>query len=352
MKRLKYKFKWYIGVFAALLLLYSALCWAKSLKYAVTEGIGSNFDSFWSSAMYKKEDVSGVNQILTYLTTGQASATQVKSGKDGWLFFNTARTVNDYNGSDVYSGEELSQMLSTALGVQSELGRREINSVIIVAPNKSNVYFDQVLDDFSYSETSRTEKMIEYLAASGVNIISLKDALLEGKSSWQIYYSYDTHWNQLGAYIGVKEALASFDIEISPLSERTVSSMPLRECYHHNAIDDLAIIAGLEKILDDDVEYIIDGTASIDWSTLAVEQNERLVSHFTNPGAQLDSTVFVVGDSFSTSMLPELCEVFSNVYVVHRDGFKPSQIDEFSPDYVIFEYLERYSDQLASVSLN
>ena len=349
---LKYKFKWYIGVFVAILLLYSALCWAKSLKYAVTEGIGSNFDSFWSSAMYKKEDVSGVNQILTYLTTGQASATQVKSGKEGWLFFNTARTINDYNGADVYSDKELSQMLSAALDVQSELDRREINSVIIVAPNKSNVYFDQVLDCFSYSETSRTEKMVEHLAAGGVNIISLKDALLEGKSSWQIYYSYDTHWNQLGAYIGVKEALATFGIEIEPLAERTINSMPLKECYHYNAIDDLANIAGLEKILDDDVEYIIDGTTSIDWNTLLVEQDEGLISYFENSSAQLDSTVFLVGDSYRTAMLPELCEVFSNVYVVHRDGFKPSQIDEFSPDYVIFEYLERYSSQLADVSLN
>ena len=59
--------------------------------------------------------------------------------------------------------------------------------------------------------------------------------------------------------------------------------------------------------------------------------------------------VLLVGDSFRTSMIPALSKVFSDVYVLHRSFYNAIMLDEIDPDYVIVEYVERYSENIGEV---
>ena len=62
-------------------------------------------------------------------------------------------------------------------------------------------------DVYSHVDKTRTDLMAEFLSNQGINIVSPKNYLIDIHERLQLYYYYDTHWNQLGAYIGVRNTL-------------------------------------------------------------------------------------------------------------------------------------------------
>lgn len=106
---------------------------------------------------------------------------------------------------------------------------------------------------------------------------------------------------------------------------------------------------GLRWVFNDEKEYKVDGTVDIEWERFANEQADGM-SHFKNDNAMICGVVFLIGDSFRTSMVPLLGETFSDVYVVHRNSYEPEMFNEVSPDYLILEYVERYSSCIGEIS--
>ena len=103
---------------------------------------------------------------------------------------------------------------------------------------KENVYAEYVPDTYTHNEPSRADCLVDYLKTNGINILTSKEELLLNHSDYQLYYSYDTHWNQLGAYIGVKNVLQSWGMKMPALRERTITSEKLN--YHYGGKDDIA----------------------------------------------------------------------------------------------------------------
>lgn len=280
----------------------------------------------------------------------------IRSGSWGgnkWLFYKSETDgdpIKDYEGTNRYSTEEKQEILQQALKTQNELESRGISFIFLIAPNKENVYSEYMSDTYKHADISSTDILIGYLQDNGVRIVSPKAELLAEHMKQQLYYSYDTHWNQLGAYIGVKNALAEWSISIPDLAARNITASALKENYHYCASDDLADMLGLRSLVfNDEIEYVVDGTYLIDWTEFEVQQENKEVSHYHNPDAKVNSSVFLVGDSFRVSMLPALGEVFSDIFVVHRHYYAPDMIDQIDPEYVIIEYVERYSSEIGHV---
>jgi hypothetical protein len=174
---------------------------------------------------------------------------------------------------------------------------------------------------------------------------------LDNHDEFQLYYSYDTHWNQLGAYVGVKNVMESWNISKPILAERSILSYNLAGNYHYCGVDDLAKMVGMRSFLyNDEKEYEVEGTGVMDWKEFEDEQNNNEVSYFYNADAQMKATLLLVGDSFRTAMIPSLRETFSDVYVVHRSYYTADLLDEIEPEYLIAEYVERYSSNIGKIS--
>lgn len=109
-------------------------------------------------------------------------------------------------------------------------------------------------------------------------------------------------------------------------------------------------MVGLRFAFNDDTEYIVDGTGVMDWGKYTQEQNLGEVSYFENESAKVAKTVLLVGDSYRSSMIPALSETFSKVYVVHRASYSTDIIDRVKPEYIISEYVERYSSDIKTIS--
>jgi hypothetical protein len=380
MKKICANFQWYNIIVIVCISAFSLLCWGNFARKAgsafvsyvetstedekenkiaeyvdMLDGYMDEADSVWDNAIIKKGKLSILDNYYTYFLTREIASCQVVDGKNNWLFYKSTvdgDPIEDYEGTNRYSSSKMKDILNQALATQEELNSRNIKLAIMVAPNKENIYSEYMPDTYTHAEVSSTDILIDYLAENGVHIVSPKQELLENRAEFQLYYSYDTHWNQLGAYVGVKNVLKSWEISKPELAERAISSYNLAGNYHYCGVDDLAKMLGMRSFFyNDEIEYEIEGTGVMDWKKLEEEQNNDEVSYFYNPDAKLNAKLLLAGDSFRVSMIPSLRETFSDVYVVHRSYYTPDLLDEIEPEYLIAEYVERYSGEIGGISL-
>jgi hypothetical protein len=318
------------------------------------DGYINKADSTWYNTMFKKANLSRVDTYYTYYLTKEIASSQVVKGSGSWLFYKSAtdgNPIGDYEGTNRYSSSEMNNILNQALATQEELKSRNIKLAIMVAPNKENIYSEYMPDTYTHADISSTDILIDYLAENGVNIVSPKQELLANHDEFQLYYSYDTHWNQLGAYIGVKNVLESWNISKPTLAERSISSYSLAGNYHECGEDDLAKMVGMrDSLFNDEIEYEVEDTGVMNWKEFKEELNNNAVQYFYNSDAQMNAKILLVGDSFRTSMIPALRETFSDVYVVHRSSYSAKILNQIEPDYLIAEYVERYSSNIGKIS--
>lgn len=375
---------WHVYLVIAAILIISALSWGSFAKTVINETmlensqadneittngkeINSSEDGFTyiyellngpiekvnnSWKVFKQSFFSSIDTFTTYFVTGEISSLQVIGGKKGWLFYGSkidGDSIGDFEGTNYLSDAEMEAMYDTAISAQNEMENRGIKFVILVPPNKENVYAEYMTEAYLHCEKSRTDILVDYLSEKGANIISPKQELLQEHLDYQLYYSYDTHWNQLGAYIGVKSTLKFWGYDLPDFSERNIICKDLNNEYHYGASDDLAQLTGMRFVFFNEKEYIIDGTLPVDWSEFEKEQNETGISYFYNENASIDAKIAIFGDSFRISTVPSLGEQFSEVYVAERSNFTAAVIDEINPDYVILEFVERYSDAIKNV---
>ena len=311
-------------------------------------------DSAWYDRIYEKKNLNALHSMYVYYTLKESPSEQVVVGKEDWLFYvekGERDSIADYEGTDRYTVEEMNEFLYVTLENQKRLEEKGIQTAILVAPNKENVYAEYMPDRYTHNPVSNTDIVVEYLQNQGVSIVSPKEDMLDMRSEQQLYYTYDSHWNQLGAYVGVNRILSLWDIPMEHLLERNIASYELKDNYHEGAWNDLANMGGLNYLFDDEVEYEVEGTIQIDWTQYAAEQYGKQVSHYVNENAKLSQKLFLVGDSFRTAMIPALNEVFGEVFVIHRSDYNPKMLEMVNPDYVIVEYVERYASQMRDFNL-
>lgn len=366
MKEKRKHFSGQIVIIIILMFVFSFLCWkqffqnAKNMvflahedetlsKLEIFDEYIDTVDSFWYDQIYEKKNLNALHSMYTYYTLREIPDEQVVAGKEDWLFYVEkvdSDSIAEYEGTDRYTEAEMQEFLVAALANQNRMGEREIQTAVLVAPNKENVYAEYMPDRYIHNPVSNTDLLVECLQKQGVCVLSPKEELCKLRSEKQLYYTYDSHWNQLGAYVGAKQLLDFWGIPMDNLLEREITSYALNENYHEGAWSDLAHMAGLNYVFEDEIEYEVQGTIQIDWNQYAVEQFSKQVSHYTNEKALLAKKIFLIGDSFRTAMIPALSEVFQEVYVIHRSDYTPEMLETVSPDYVVVEYVERYVGQM------
>ena len=128
-----------------------------------------------------------------YLLTGGAGE-QVRSGSDGWLFLAEELRYDAAGAAHLAARAELLAGATRALAAQG------VRLLVAVVPDKARIY-PNYLAGGVYPDylRSRYPDALAILRAGGVHAIDLLTPLQGAARSAQVYYSSDTHWNQLGA---------------------------------------------------------------------------------------------------------------------------------------------------------
>lgn len=325
-------------------------------KYA---SIISNIEKIWSERFPYSNELGMIDSRTTYLFTREISSDNVILGKENWLFYNSSGTINaysktedtmaDYRGAYYHTKDEMDIIANEVIDVQSYLDKHKIKFSLLICPNKSSIYYEYMPETYERAESTRTDKLVEYLKKKDINIIYPKEQFLEDKDMYQLYYKYDSHWNKLGAYDAYSMILKSWNINNKCIFDAEVKEKNLSENYHHSAKADLAAMIGLRNdFFDDEIEYCI-SNRQIDWEKYEFEQEGGEYSHFFNEEARINKTVLLIGDSFQSALIPALMDDFSDVYVCFRRNYTVDMLERFCPNYVIVEWAERNSADVSKI---
>lgn len=185
-------------------------------------------------------------------------------GKEKWLFLKWDSLIPNYMGTYTYTTEELERAKNNLIRLKEVFNQNGADFYMVICPDKNQIYPEYMPDYIKRkSIKSGTDIFVEYIKNnSDIKVVYPKEELLKYKDKYQLYYKYDTHWNNLGAYIGYSELMKSLNIYVENIDNVNIKSLSANErfnfggIYHYN---DMANMLSLSKIkyYNDDKTYII-----------------------------------------------------------------------------------------------
>lgn len=220
-----------------------------------------------------------VNAGLDYALFGTSQSDQVLPGRDGWLFYkdgpNAAQPMANYQG---------------------------------------------------LTEENRTDLMAAYLQSHTTVPVVWRYDVLRSQARQNpdrlLYYKTDTHWNAVGALIGLDGIFEALDMPTLPPESYPVDT-------EGTTTGDMANVAALYASLPAEKRYVVPGYARM------FEKDSRAVR--------------VIGDSFSEYYMPYLQARFTNSWREHIDTFTLGVVEHPGCDILILEVNERSLDKLLAI---
>ncbi|NLL92394.1 MAG: hypothetical protein GX222_08315 [Ruminococcaceae bacterium] len=301
------------------------------------------FQQYFNDHLPFKNQLVAVNSLVSMRLFHTTASPLVLVGEKNWLFFNNIgadNPIDDVLGITTYSEEDLKLAAENIERRRENLESQGIELYVMVVPNKEAAYFEYLPGYIQekVAEKSRTDELAEYLVKNGVDIVYPKQELLAAKEKNQVYYKYDTHWNHLGAYTGVRELYSCMGISLPALdSYKVTTGAPSK---------DLADLAGIGTFCEDDVSYWTEGFG--EGIGYKAEYLDHGYVRYTSDSED-NRTVLVIGDSYFGSMQPYFYLQFGEVIEINRNAAKynPDElIARYRPDIVVLQIVERASSVL------
>lgn len=298
-----------------------------------------------------------INQINFAFCTaaGLQPADIVCMGKDNWFFYNqnrhssksnifSERIYADYIGANLFTQEECRTIIQNLSVLRDECQKRNIPLVILISPNKSTIYGDEYYPDGWKRKNpdvlTRARQVTRLLREEGFTVIYPEEELLKWKKELpcDLYYHRDTHWNHIGGYIVSRLLMNEIDPsvkvpEIDPKKIRTdIIENP-----------DLVRMIGISGDLSEKIYYV---------------EYEDMRYFYDSPDPHIyrwmpenkkvpdGKRVFFYGDSFMVALQPVMGNYTNRVAIFREYELNTAAVDQFKPDVIVFETVERLLDRL------
>ncbi len=300
---------------------------------------GSLFEEFYADNLPYRNELIQMNNLLSYSVLGESASKQIIIGEKGWLFYKEG--ITDYKGINHYSEDMLVGIAESLERASAYLEKRNTRLIVMFAPNKETVYSDYIPNYIKrVSEKTKTDLLVEYLEDNtDIDIVYPKEELCRLGKDYQLYYKNDTHWNNLGAFVGVQRLCTKISGGgVEHLEQQEITHYSLRESQNIDRYD-LAQMINLKKWVCDDRVYNIVNSYDVETFDYNKEKYE-------NDEAVYMEKVLVLGDSFSDAMKPEMSKLFSEVTFLKHGPYEEDIIQKYAPDVVVLEIVERYSYHL------
>lgn len=291
-----------------------------------------------------------LNSLIDYYVLNTSSNSGVTKGKDNWLFYSNKSDgdpMSDYTGRKLYTEDQLQTIARNMKMTKDNLAEQGIDFVLFLAPNRERVYPEYMPDYYGQpAENSDLKQVVDYLRANtDVKVVCPYEDLMAYKKDHPdqiLYHMTDTHWNDLGGYIGAKDLFkavgASWDD--NKVKIQKVSDAP----------GDMADMLNLRDVIYTGETYTLSGFAHDDTKTM---QPEVFTGHwqYSSPSAP-NGSILVNRDSFCTAMSQYIKEAYKQSDMVHKAGFTNDLVESKKPEVYVLERVERSMDDLLTYSYN
>ncbi|MET0065437.1 MAG: hypothetical protein ABW076_03740 [Candidatus Thiodiazotropha sp.] len=172
------------------------------------------FDDYYADHFGGREWLSSTYRRIK-LGLGDSPSQDVTFGKDGWLFLGSIKNgydnynnpMGDARNVDLYSDQELAYVAAYMSGMKQWLNQQGVEYLFILLPNKHTIY-PEYLPDYirKINPCSSSDQLVDYIRNNtDVNIVDVRQRLLESKQGHRLYSMTDTHWNHYASNIAQYE---------------------------------------------------------------------------------------------------------------------------------------------------
>ena len=245
----------------------------------------------------------------TYMAP-QIMADKTLIGRFNWLYYAGDNVLDYFTGANIPTEEEFIHYAELVNRLKELCDARGITPVIMFMPNKEQAYPEYLPTLDVVNTYKRTAQIRDYLNAyTSVPVIYPLVELQGAELYWQVYYKYDTHWNHMGAFIGLQTLYKTLGMELTnPLSISSYEAAADRA--------DLVSIGGLSP-----------ETYFGDTETIPVYRNDITVegldlfadSIHTYSNSSNICKLVMLSDSYREMMEPYITKDFSECVIAHRN---------------------------------
>ncbi len=294
---------------------------------------------------YYRDHLPFRNQVISAYAQGlrtvfdDSVVTTVLFGKNDWFFYknvNDGDPIGSYRGEDLFTPQELRQIVLNLRHTRDNLAKQGIEFVLFIAPNKERVYSEFLPDRYGApAQDYAAKQLVDFLRThSDIRVVYANDEIMQAKAEFPdlpLYFSSDTHWNGLGAYIGARALMRELGIDLPAMTRESILQSGAART------GDLSILAHLDTVIDGDRNYTVEGERP---SYTSNADKSNMEYHCT--GDPAGKKLYIKSDSFASPMFPYILPWFSETQLYFNERYQQTQVDDFQPDIFVQVCVERY----------
>ncbi|MEM7085203.1 MAG: hypothetical protein AAF489_03420 [Bacteroidota bacterium] len=266
---------------------------------------------------------------------------KVVEGADNWMFLgdNFSNALSESLGHDLFEEKSLIRIEKQVANKRGWLDEKGISYYVAVAPNKLSIYRDK-LPIKSPDTLTKAKQLFAHFAKTDFPIIDLSKEIRKHKEE-ELYYRYDSHWNDLGAYWGYFTLISELkkdypQIKVVGLDELTLKREPEDR-------SDLIKMLKIKRSAITNRLYHKNSNATPLPAELTIPSYYRQPAQYEYryKSDVNNLKVLLLGDSFSNALKEFLKESFGELVMVRDSRFDKRIIEREQPDIVINEFIER-----------
>ncbi len=316
-----------------------------SLNYRSIKKAPGQIEDFFNDRIAFRESLLRWHAAARF-SLGASPTEKVLIGRDGWLFLNEPKTESSTGRAPSQSA--LAHAWADSFHQRGAwLAQRGIRYIVIPAPDKHSIYPEFLRDGASVTPLPTAGELLGQRIEADQNIefLDLRPLLRQAKQERLIYYRTDTHWNEDGGYIAYRAILER-------LLKRWPTVVPLsREAFEETIAPytgDLTRMLRLPTDVPENATFLrlrhpfakrIEREVPLDPE---LHSPKHIPPQVWGTGdSSLPRAVFF-HDSFAERLLlPVLAEHFEWLVYCPSESGDPKVIEQFKPDLVIHEMVER-----------
>jgi alginate O-acetyltransferase complex protein AlgJ len=269
-------------------------------------------------------------------------------GKDNMFFPSFDWFMNDFTGKMHYTQPRIDSICRFTKEKQEVLSRSGIDFFLVFVPAKQTVYNDLMPEYYRLQQLrpSLLDQVVAGLGKYDINFMSLTDTLINIRQQCPekpLFYNYDTHWNEYGAFKGYQAVMKRiYDSDSAyglPLSEKEVTTGTFSD--NQADLSKCLIVNDIYKRTRYNIQAVSRRPAR---ETKITEKNHGPTYIYYNPHGH--GRALFLRDSYMIQWAPYFVHHFKECILVWDHTMYMEEIIRYKPDILILEVGEFYIDHL------
>lgn len=256
-----------------------------------------------------------------------------------WLFYDNVMDgdpISFIDGRKMVNEDQINIIADGMIEQTNKLKDHNIDLYYIIAPNKSSVYSRYLPHNINIAE-DYFDKVDRIIKNKGINNLYYNLKLLrENGNNYETYYRTDTHWNEYGSYLYVK------DIVNGIYNKEIFKDEDIEQEITDSNGKDIHYFSGLSFDIKDTITKV-NYSAKDDITPKVIGEEPKQIEIYENPNYEIDEVVMVIGDSYTTVSTQYFASIYKKVIKLRLrgDNYDTSIIDKYNPSKIFYIRVER-----------